>query len=77
MYPAGETPISGATGQALCQAIRVRGTSHPIFVSELEQLQSVLEPIVQDGDVVLTMGAGTIGKASRQLYEAFQPGGDA
>ncbi len=77
VYPAGETPISGATGQALCQAIRVRGTSHPIFVSELEQLQSVLEPIVQDGDVVLTMGAGTIGKASRQLFEAFQSGGDA
>jgi len=69
VYPAGEQPISSADGKALCQAIRVRGTSSPIFVSELEDLETVLAPVVQEGDVVLTMGAGSIGKASRQLYE--------
>ena len=74
VYPAGEQPISSADGKALCQAIRVRGTSSPIFVSDLDDLESVLAPIVQDGDVILTMGAGSIGKASRQLFESLDGG---
>ena len=74
VYPAGEQPISSADGKALCQAIRVRGTSSPIFVSDLDELESVLAPIVQDGDVILTMGAGSIGKASRQLFESLDGG---
>jgi UDP-N-acetylmuramate--alanine ligase len=79
VYPAGETPISGATGGALCQAIRVRGTSNPIFVPEVNDIESVLAPLVQDGDVILTMGAGSIGKASRQLFNGLtqNTGGDA
>ncbi len=70
VYPAGEQPVSGATGQSLCQAIRVRGASNPIFVPSIEELEKVLTPIVQAGDVVLTMGAGSIGKASRQLFDS-------
>ncbi len=69
VYPAGEQPISGATGQALSQAIRVRGASNPVFVSEIDELASVLTPLVQDGDVVLTMGAGSIGKVIKQIFE--------
>lgn len=69
VYPAGEEPISGATGQSLCQAIRVRGASNPIFVPNINELERVLSPILMDGDVVLTMGAGSIGKASRALFE--------
>ena len=72
VYPAGEQPISGATGKSLCQAIRVRGASNPIFVAEIDELASVLEPLVQDGDVILTMGAGSIGKAVRQLFDQYQ-----
>ncbi len=72
VYPAGEQPISGATGQALSQAIRVRGTSNPVFVAELEELANVMSPLVQDGDVVLAMGAGSIGKAIKQLYETYR-----
>ncbi len=72
VYPAGEQPISGATGQALSQAIRVRGTSNPVFVPELEELASVMSPLIQDGDVVLAMGAGSIGKAIKQLYETYR-----
>ena len=72
VYPAGEQPISGATGQALSQAIRVRGTSNPVFVPELEELASVMSPLIQDGDVVLAMGAGSIGKAIKQLYESYR-----
>lgn len=74
VYPAGEDPISGATGQSLCQAIRVRGESNPIFVSNIDELDKILRPIVQTGDVILTMGAGSIGKASRALFDMYQEG---
>ena len=77
VYPAGEQPISGATGQALSQAIRVRGASNPVFVAEIDELASVLAPLVQDGDVILAMGAGSIGKAIKQLYEQHVIGGQA
>jgi len=69
VYPAGEQPIASADGKALCQAIRVRGTSSPIFVADVDDLESVLAPIVQDGDVILTMGA--------QLFESLKSGGVA
>ena len=72
VYPAGESPVSGATGQALAQAIRVRGTSTPVFVSELDELATVMSPLVQDGDVILAMGAGSIGKAIKQFYEKYK-----
>lgn len=75
VYPAGEEPISGATGKSLCQAIRVRGSSNPIFVAELDDLQNLLAPIVEDGDVILTMGAGSIGKASKAMYQTLIIGG--
>ena len=77
VYAAGEVPISGATGGALCQAIRVRGTSNPIFVPEVNELQAVLSPLIEDGDVILTMGAGSIGKASQNLYTALMSGCDS
>ena len=69
VYPAGEAPIMGATGKSLCQAIRVRGTSNPIFVPDIDELGIVLEPLLEEGDVILTMGAGSIGKAVRHLFE--------
>ena len=72
VYPAGEQPISGATGQALSQAIRVRGTSNPVFVPEIDELANVLSPLVQNGDVLLAMGAGSIGKAIKQLFESYR-----
>lgn len=71
VYPAGEQAISGATGQSLCQAIRVRGATNPIFVPNLDDLNKILEPYVEDGDVLLTMGAGSIGKSSKNLFETL------
>ncbi len=68
VYPAGEEVISGATGKSLCQAIRARGTSQPIFVADVEELNEVLQPLVRDGDVIITLGAGSIGKAARHLF---------
>jgi len=67
VYPAGEAPISGADGRALCRAIRARGRVDPVFVPSLDQLRESLSAIVQDGDVVLTLGAGDIGRASGSL----------
>jgi UDP-N-acetylmuramate--alanine ligase len=67
VYPAGEAPISTASSKALCQAIRQRGLTSPVLVSEVNELKSVLEPLIQDGDVVLTLGAGSIGKAVRDF----------
>lgn len=68
VYPAGETQISGADGRALCRAIRARGRVDPVFVATLEELGDVLSTIVRDRDVVLTLGAGDIGRASGELF---------
>jgi len=67
VYPAGEQPITGADGRSICRAIRARGRVNPVFVAELDELGNALAAIVRDGDVVLTLGAGDIGRASQQL----------
>ncbi|MFQ6004711.1 MAG: UDP-N-acetylmuramate--L-alanine ligase [Woeseia sp.] len=61
VYAAGEDPIAGADGRAIARAVRSRGGVEPIFVEELADLATVLEGVVADGDLVLTMGAGDIG----------------
>ena len=71
VYPAGEAAISGADGRALCKAIRNRGKIDPVFVPTVEELGSTLETIVDEDDIVLTLGAGSIGKASVDLAEQF------
>jgi UDP-N-acetylmuramate--alanine ligase len=67
VYPAGEPPIPGADGKALCRAIRTRGKVEPVLLKSLEEMPEALAGIVRDGDVVLTMGAGQIGNASHDL----------
>ncbi len=69
VYPAGEEPISGADGRAICRSIRARGRVDPVFVPTLAELDDALDPILKDGDVILTLGAGDIGSASQTLYE--------
>jgi UDP-N-acetylmuramate--alanine ligase len=61
VYAAGETPLAGADGKALARAVRVRGAVEPIFIEELGELPAVLAPILRADDVVLTLGAGSIG----------------
>jgi len=75
VYPAGESPISGADGRALCQGIRARGHSNPVFVEDMATLPEVLIDILQDGDVLLTLGAGDIGAAAADLPEALRDRG--
>ncbi|MCL9781470.1 UDP-N-acetylmuramate--L-alanine ligase [Vibrio sp. S4M6] len=67
VYAAGEKPISGADGRALCRTIRARGKLDPIFVPDSETLPSVLANVLQDGDLVLTQGAGDVGKVAKHL----------
>lgn len=69
VYPAGEDPISGADGRAICRSVRARGRVDPVFVPSVEELDQALEPILKDGDVILTLGAGDIGSASQSFYE--------
>jgi UDP-N-acetylmuramate--alanine ligase len=61
VYAAGEDPIAGADGRAMARAVRTRGSIEPVFVESLDDLQPVLMDLFEDGDLVLTMGAGDIG----------------
>jgi UDP-N-acetylmuramate--alanine ligase len=67
VYPAGEAPIAGADGRALARAIRSRGQVEPVFVPELDDLATTLPGILQDGDLLVTLGAGSIGAAAAAL----------
>jgi UDP-N-acetylmuramate--alanine ligase len=69
VYPAGEKPINGADGRSLSRAIRIRGQIEPVFVAELGDLAGLLPGIIEPGDVVLTLGAGSIGQWAAELPE--------
>ena len=71
VYPAGEAPIPGADAKALCRAVRSRGRVEPVLLAGLDELPAVLAGIVRDGDVVLTMGAGSIGAVAQELVTAL------
>jgi len=80
VYAAGEAPISGADGRALCRAVRGRGRVDPVFVEDVEALPNVLKDLLQPGDVLLTLGAGSIGAVCATLPETLtrlQVGGHA
>ncbi len=61
VYAAGEAPIVAADGRALARAIRVAGKVEPVFVEQIADMPATILATAQDGDVVLTMGAGSIG----------------
>ncbi|UJS26176.1 UDP-N-acetylmuramate--L-alanine ligase [Thiothrix winogradskyi] len=69
VYPASEQPIPGADGRALARAIRIRGKVDPIFVTDVEDVPGVLKHVLQDGDVILTQGAGSVGALAASLPE--------
>ena len=75
VYPAGEPPIAGADAKALARAIRARGRIDPVVVNGAQELAGVLPDMLQDGDLLLMMGAGDIGHAAQQLArEGFAEG---
>ena len=67
VYAAGEAPIAGADGRAIARAVRTRGAVEPVFVDALDDVPAVLEDLLDDGDLVLTMGAGDIGAFAAEL----------
>ena len=67
VYPAGEAPIVAADGRALVRAIRVTGALEPIFVEDIGEMPQQILNVALDGDVVLTMGAGSIGSVPGKL----------
>jgi UDP-N-acetylmuramate--alanine ligase len=67
VYPAGEAPIVAADGRALARAIRVGGRVEPVFVETVGEMREAVLSRVRDGDVVLTMGAGSIANLAPEL----------
>ncbi|GMV02442.1 MAG: UDP-N-acetylmuramate--L-alanine ligase [Burkholderiaceae bacterium] len=70
VYPAGEAPIVAADGRSLARAVRVAGKVEPVFVDEIGALPAAILDAARDGDVVITMGAGSIGAVPQQVKEA-------
>ena len=77
VYAAGEAPIAGADGRAICRAVRTRGLKEPVFVERVDELAESLRAVLHDGDLVLTMGAGNIGAVAQDLKSRFAAGAAA
>ncbi len=71
VYAANEEPIAGADSAALCRALRTRGKLDPILIKEMSEIESTLEHVVLDNDVLLTLGAGSVGGIAPALHEGF------
>ena len=69
VYPAGEAPIVAADGRALARALRVAGKIEPVFVEDIADMPQAILDIARDGDVVITMGAGSIGAVPGKLIK--------
>jgi UDP-N-acetylmuramate--alanine ligase len=67
VYPAGETPIVAADGRSLARALRVAGKTEPVFVESIADMPDAIRKIARPGDVVVTMGAGSIGTVPAAL----------
>ncbi len=78
VYPAGEAPIVAADGRALARALRVAGHVEPVFVDDIRDMAQCILDNSQGGDVVLCMGAGSIGSVPARVLElAAAVGADA
>jgi UDP-N-acetylmuramate--alanine ligase len=77
VYAAGEAPIAGADGRAICRAVRTRGLLEPVFVERVDELAESLRAVVHDDDVIVTMGAGNIGAVAQELKLRFSAGAAA
>ncbi|WP_410500007.1 UDP-N-acetylmuramate--L-alanine ligase [Chitinibacter sp. S2-10] len=69
VYAAGEAPIVAADGRALVRAVRVAGKIEPVFVEHIADMPDAIFAVAKDGDVIITMGAGSIGQTPKQLCE--------
>ncbi len=69
VYAAGEAPIVAADGRALARAIRVAGRVDPVFVDDIVAMPQAIAAQAKDGDVVITMGAGSIGSTAQHVVD--------
>ncbi|MDE2095554.1 MAG: UDP-N-acetylmuramate--L-alanine ligase, partial [Burkholderiales bacterium] len=69
VYAAGEAPIVAADGRALARALRVAGKVDPVFVDDIDEMAQTIVDQARDGDVVIAMGAGSIGSVPAQVAE--------
>jgi len=67
VYAAGEAPIAGADGRAICRAVRGLGALEPLFLERVEELGSVLRDLIRGDDVIVAMGAGNISAVAHTL----------
>lgn len=72
VYAAGEAPIVAADGRSLARALRVAGKVEPVFVENIADLPAAIATNAQGGDVLLCMGAGSIGAVPAKLVEMLQ-----
>jgi UDP-N-acetylmuramate--alanine ligase len=70
VYAAGEAPIVAADGRALMHALRVAGQDEAVFVGSIEDMPQAIMQMARDGDVVVTMGAGSIGGVPGKLVRS-------
>jgi UDP-N-acetylmuramate--alanine ligase len=77
VYAAGEAPIAGADGRAICRAVRSRGQVEPVFVEKVDELAQALAALLEAGDVIVMMGAGSIGAAAHELPARLAAAGSA
>jgi UDP-N-acetylmuramate--alanine ligase len=76
VYAAGEAPIVAADGRALSRAMRVAGHVEPVFVSDIADLPRAVLDCARDGDVVVCMGAGSIGAVPAKVVSLGAPQGE-
>jgi UDP-N-acetylmuramate--alanine ligase len=69
VYAAGEPALVAADGRALARAVRVTGRVEPVFVEDILSMPDAIEAIARDGDIVITMGAGSVGGVAAALRE--------
>ena len=74
VYAAGEAPIVAADGRALTRALRVAGKVDPVFVDDITAMPQAIAEQVRGGDVVISMGAGSIGNVPAQVVQLLNPG---
>ena len=74
VYAAGETPIVAADGRSLARALRVVGKVEPVFVEDIGSMPQAIADFANNGDVVITMGAGSIGAVAAQVVELKNEG---
>jgi len=67
VYAAGEAPIAGADGRAICRAVRSRGQIEPVFVERVEELAASVRDLLRPNDLLVTMGAGNMNVVSHAL----------